>query len=138
MEPSSAPLPLLLYDGECGLCARSVQFVLARDRRQRIHFAALQSTLGRSVAAAHGLDPEELSSMIFVDESGRALVRSTAALEVSRDLRAPWSLGRFLLIVPRILRDGVYRVVARYRIRLFGTADSCRLPDPSTSKRFLT
>lgn len=135
------PRPILLYDGECGLCARSVQFVLDRDSRKRLSFAALQSDIGRAILAredvrALGVDPNELSTLVLVDEHDRAAVRSTAALRVTRELRAPWPLMRAFLIVPRFIRDAVYRFVSRNRHRVPGTA-SCRLPDAETSERFV-
>lgn len=131
------PLPLLLYDGECGLCARSVRFILDRDKKKRIRFAPLQSELGRGVAASQGLDPDDLTTLVLVEEGGRVSVRSTAALRASGDLRMPWRMAKVFLIVPRFLRDGIYRWVAKHRLRFFGTADSCRLPTPEESARFV-
>lgn len=130
------PLPLLLYDGACGLCARSVQFVLAREREPRLRFAALQSELGGAVLARHGLEAD-LSTLVLVDEAGRAHVRSDAALRIAAGLRRPWSWARVLRVVPRFLRDGAYRLVARHRLALFGDASSCRLPRPGEAERFL-
>ncbi|MEM6675306.1 MAG: DCC1-like thiol-disulfide oxidoreductase family protein [Planctomycetota bacterium] len=131
------PRSLLLFDGECGLCTRSVRFVLDRDRVGRLRFGSLQSDLGRRVLVANGLDPDELSSLVLVDAEGRVWTRSDAALRVSGDLGWPWSWGRAFLVVPRFLRDGVYDVIARNRIRWFGTADACELPAPGAAERFV-
>lgn len=128
--------PLLLYDGECGLCARSVQFVLARERGPHLDFAALQSEVARDAFAAHGLE-SDLSTVVFIDARGRAHVRSGAALRVAGMLRWPWSWAKALLIVPPFLRDGAYRFVAKRRIAWFGGAESCRLPRPGEAERFL-
>ena len=76
--PSEAPL--LLFDGECGLCSAAVQFILKRDRRRRLRFAALQTELGREIMAAQGLDPSDLRTMVLRTELGEVLVRSDAAL----------------------------------------------------------
>ena len=135
-EAVVAPRPLLLYDGECGLCARSVRFVLAKERGPELRFAALQSNVGRAVLARHGLG-EDLSTVVYVDAEDRVHLRSGAALRVAGMLRRPWSWARAMLIVPAFLRDAVYRVIARYRMGLFGGTDTCRLPQPGEVERFL-
>lgn len=135
-RPQAVPRPLLLYDGECGLCARSVRFILDRERDERMQFAALQSDVGRQAARAHGLDPNVLSTLVLIDERERAHVRSSAALRAAKGLRLPWRWAPVFLIVPRLLRDAVYRFVARNRMRWFGSADSCRLPSPEETARF--
>ncbi|MEE2939708.1 MAG: DCC1-like thiol-disulfide oxidoreductase family protein [Planctomycetota bacterium] len=135
-DTATAPRPLLLYDGECGLCARSVRFVLAKERGPELCFAALQSEVGRGVLARHGLR-EDLSTVVYVDAEDRVHLRSGAALRVAGELRRPWSFARALLVVPSFLRDAVYRVVARYRMTIFGGAETCRLPRPGEAERFL-
>ena len=134
--PQIAPRPLLLYDGECGLCARSVRFILDREKDERLQFAPLQSEVGRRTAEAHGLDPDLLSTLVLVDEQDRAHVRSSAALRAAQHLRWPWRWAPVFLVVPRFVRDGVYRFVAKNRMRWFGGADSCPLPTSEQSRRF--
>ncbi len=137
-HPVTEEGPLLLFDGECGLCTSSVRFILARDRTQELRFASLQSELGRRVLEGHGLDPDELSTLVLVDRDGDVALRSTAALRVAGEhLRFPWRLAVVLRVVPRVLRDGVYRWVSRNRIRWFGTADACQMPAPGEAERFV-
>ena len=136
IDDAAAPRPLLLYDGECGLCARSVRFVLAKERGPELRFAALQSDFGRAVLARHGLG-EDLSTVVYVDAEDRVHLRSGAALRVAGKLRRPWSWARAMLFVPAFLRDAVYRVIARYRMGLFGGAETCHLPRPGEAERFL-
>ncbi len=135
-DAAAASRPLLLFDGECGLCARSVRFVLAKERGPELRFAALQSDAGRAVLARHGLG-EDLSTVVYVDAEDRVHLRSGAALRIAGKLRRPWSFARALLVVPAFLRDAVYRVVARYRMAIFGGAEACRLPRPGEAERFL-
>ena len=137
MEPESAPRPLLLFDGNCGLCARSVRFVLARERSQELRFAALQSDLGRAVAIEAGLDPDELSSFVYVDGAGRTHARSAGAFRLCRHLRYPWRLAQGFLLVPPFARDAVYRFISKRRYRWFGTSESCPLPTAAQSARFV-
>ncbi len=130
------PGPLLLFDGVCNLCDRSVQFVLDHEPAGSIRFASLQSDVGRETLAAYGLDTDDIDSVVFVDR-GRAYIQSDAALAVAARLRAPWRwlvLGR---AVPRPARDAAYGWIARNRYRWFGTRDACRVPTPQTRARFL-
>jgi predicted DCC family thiol-disulfide oxidoreductase YuxK len=137
-SPGPEPRPLLLFDGECGLCTSSVRFILDRDRTQALRFASLQSALGRRIVSSRGLNPEELSTLVLIDESGAMSLRSTAALRVAAEhLRFPWRAAGVLRVVPTFLRDSVYRLVARNRLRWFGTSDACQLPAPGAAERFV-
>lgn len=127
---------VLLFDGVCNLCNGAVDFVLRHERGPTLRFCALQSEAGAALLAAHQISTG-LETMVFVEASGRVSVRSTAALRAARHLRAPWSWARVFLLVPRPLRDLVYRVVARHRLRWFGVRDECRVPTPELRARFL-
>jgi predicted DCC family thiol-disulfide oxidoreductase YuxK len=131
---------LILYDGECGLCDRTVQFVLARDRQDRYVFAPLQSSVGQEQAAKHGLDTSELSSFILIEDyagSSRAYLRAKAALRVCRHLGWQWQLLSIFGVLPAWLIDPFYNFVARRRIKWFGRLESCRLPSPEQRAKFL-
>jgi len=128
--------PVVLFDGVCNLCDRSVQFILDRDPAGVFRFASLQSDTGRALMEAHQLDPDALSSIVVVD-GDRAYMRSDAALRIARDLSAPWNALPAFRFVPRFLRDAAYELVARNRYQWFGTRESCRLPTPDVAARFL-
>jgi predicted DCC family thiol-disulfide oxidoreductase YuxK len=127
-RPDLAGRDLVLYDGDCGLCDHSVRFLLARDRRDRLRFAPLQSSWAAAALARQGSPPTREDSMHVLAELGtpreRLLLRSAAALRLAGAIGFPWSLLRAFWIVPRPLRDGVYRFVARNRKRWFA-APSC-------------
>ena len=135
----AAPRPLMLYDGECGLCDRSLRFVLAHDRRGQFHFAPLQSDLGRREMARVGLDAAKLDSITLIDDDGRPHQFSDAVVRIGRRLDRPYSWGATLLrLVPRPLRDLGYRIVAKNRIAVFGTADAnktCSILPPEQRRR---
>lgn len=135
-EAAEADGPIVLYDGVCGFCNRSVQLILRHDRRGRFRFAALQSEVGRALLRRHGLATDDLDTFVLV-VGGRAYVRSTGALRVARTLGGAWALLSALSIVPRPLRDFAYDVIARNRYRIFGKADACMLPPPEARSRFL-
>jgi predicted DCC family thiol-disulfide oxidoreductase YuxK len=142
-ESPVAPAPLLLYDGSCGFCARSVQFVLAHEGpRRSLQFASLQGPTGQEVLTRH---PELLrvDSLIWYEPSApdgrraeRVLVRSSAVLAVAAYLGRGWRiLGALGWLVPRVARDAVYRWVARHRHSL--AAEFCVLPSAEQRRRFL-
>jgi predicted DCC family thiol-disulfide oxidoreductase YuxK len=138
----SASNPIILYDGVCGLCNRLVQFLLKHDRGGRLRFASLQSDFAAKVLGRHGIDPKDLDTVQVVvnydQPDERVLQRSDAILRAGRELGGFWgasaSVGK---VVPRGLRDLVYRFVATNRYRVFGKYDTCMLPDQNQRSRFL-
>lgn len=132
-RPSAGTEPIVFYDGECGLCHRFVQFVLARDRAGVFRFAPLQGSTAASMIP--GL-AAELGSVILKDDTG-IHQRSEASLRVLARLGGAWRLAAVLRGVPLRLRDGVYAFIAKRRLGWFGTADACALPAPTQRARFL-
>lgn len=130
-EPGGSPV--LLYDGDCGMCSAIVQFVLKREASPAFRFVALQSGEGRRLSGRYGV-PDDMSTAAVINDDS-ALLRSDAVLFAFRTLRQPWRTIGTLTWVPRPVRDAVYRVIARYR-RLLGPPRSCVLPDAATRSRF--
>jgi predicted DCC family thiol-disulfide oxidoreductase YuxK len=126
----------ILFDGVCNLCNASVQFVVARDPSARFTFAPLQSPSAAALLRGAGVAAPLPDSMVLV-EDGRVHLRSAAALRVARGLRFPWPLAYALIIVPRVIRDRVYDVVAARRYRWFGRREACMIPTPDLKRRFL-
>lgn len=131
------PQPLYFFDGHCVLCSRFVTFCLERDPDGHLKFASAQSTLGTRVLLALGLPDDTLDRTILLLEDGRIHTRSTAALRALRHLRGPARWLYPLVMVPKILRDPLYDIVARNRIRWFGRLESCLVPSPQTRDRFI-
>ena len=127
---------VILFDGVCNLCDRSVQFVIDRDPPGRFRFASLQSDQGRNLLAAHRYEGPELSSVILIRD-GRVYTKSDAALHVARHLQGSARWLRFALVIPRPIRDHIYDWVADRRYRWFGEYASCRMPSPALTKRFI-
>ena len=129
--------PILVFDGFCVLCSRSVQFVLRHDRDKLYRFATTQSVSGRALMVAHGLDPVEPHSVLLLENDVR-YTESAAMLRVLMSFGGGWrALATCLRVVPRPLRDPVYRWIARNRYRWFGRSESCYLPQPDDVSRFL-
>jgi predicted DCC family thiol-disulfide oxidoreductase YuxK len=139
MVETSGGAPVLLYDGVCGFCNKTVQLILRLDRRGSMRFAALQSDYGAAVVARH---PElrGVDSVVYVEQAGggeRIHIRSDAALKVAAYLGGFWKLFLAARVLPRGFRDYLYDLFARNRYRVFGKYDSCMLPPPEARSRFL-
>jgi predicted DCC family thiol-disulfide oxidoreductase YuxK len=135
--------PVLLYDGECGLCNRTVRMLLRLDRRGVLRFAALQSEPAQEFLRSHGLPTEDFSTLVLVPDWAR---RSEPRYAVRTDgvAGALWMCGgagrplaAFLYAIPRFVRDAVYKFVSRTRYRIFGPWRACPLPRPEWRKRFI-
>lgn len=109
--------PLVLYDGYCALCNRSVTFLQARQRPGALEYASLQSERGQRLLAAADLPTSDFDSLV-VSDGGRIYLRSAAALRLLRYLRFPWPLLGVLRLVPALLRDPIYNLIAHNRYRL--------------------
>jgi predicted DCC family thiol-disulfide oxidoreductase YuxK len=134
---------VILFDGVCNLCNRSIQFVIRHDPNAQFQFAPLQSDVAHrllcSVGDTSNVDsrqPAIPDSFVLLDDR-RVFRRSTAALRIVRQLRFPWRLLYALMVVPRPMRDWVYDRIARNRYRWFGQRDTCMVPTPELRARFL-
>jgi predicted DCC family thiol-disulfide oxidoreductase YuxK len=127
--------PIIFYDGTCGMCNRFIQWTLIRDDEQQFRFASLQSRF--ATEALPEAFTKDLSTVVVQMAPDRNLVRSTAVLEVFRQLGGGWALMSMFLLVPRCVRDSVYGIIARNRTRWFGPYDACRLVTPEERKRFI-
>lgn len=126
---------ILFFDGVCGLCSWSVDFVMVRDRRELFQFAPLQGDTARQLLTASFA--RDLDSVVLLVE-GQPFRKSAAAIRVLCRLGFGWQLlGTLAWLIPLPLRDLVYDLVARNRYRLFGKHETCRMPTPAERSRFL-
>jgi predicted DCC family thiol-disulfide oxidoreductase YuxK len=119
--------PIIVFDGDCVLCSANAQFVLRHDRDHHFRLASMQGEVGAALYARFGIDPTNPDSLIVVQ--GDDLLRdSDAVLMIYSALGWPWRVMSVFYLVPRALRDPVYRFIARNRYRLFGRREACWLP----------
>jgi len=128
--------PIIVFDAECLLCSANAQFVLDHDRDGRFLLASMQGKAGSALYRRFGIDPTDPDTLIVV-EGDRVRRDSDAILAIWAGLGWPWRVGAIFRLVPPLLRDLVYRWVARNRYRLFGKRDTCWLPDPAFRDRLL-
>lgn len=131
--------PIILFDGVCNLCNRSVQFVIRRDPKKKFQLASLQSESARTLLIGAGTDPTTLPDSIVLLEGDTVYVRSDAILHIGKALSFPWSaMATAVLWIPRGLRDSAYQWIARNRYRWFGKRNECMVPQEADLDRFLT
>lgn len=127
---------IILFDAECLLCSANARFVLRHDRAARFRLAAMRGEAGIALCQRFAIDPADPETLLLV-ENGRARRDSDAVLAIWAGLGWPWRILALGRIVPRPLRDRVYRWVARNRYRLFGRRKACWVPDADMKGRIL-
>jgi len=128
--------PIILFDGVCNFCSSSVQFVIKRDPKGIFSFCQLQSSKGKELLSQHGIIDNNLTSVILIQNS-KAYKKSSAALQVARQLNKAWPLLAIFLFVPPFIRDRVYDFIGNHRYKWFGKKQACWIPDKNISSRFL-
>ncbi|MFV1875117.1 thiol-disulfide oxidoreductase DCC family protein [Nioella sp.] len=130
------PAPVVVFDGECVLCAHSFRFLLKHDRERRLRFVTAQSPLGQEIYAALGLSTESYETTLVL-VAGECHAKTRAVAAALRVIGGGWRWLSCIGWLPRWLADPVYSLVARNRYRWFGRHDSCMIPDADVRARFL-
>ncbi len=128
--------PIIVFDAECVLCSANARFVLHHDRRGHFRLAAMQGMAGAALYRRFGIDPTNPETLIVVS-GGKALRDSDAILAIWAGLGWPWRALTIFGLVPSMLRDPLYRFIARNRYRLFGKRQTCWVPTPEQADRML-
>ena len=131
----NVPGPIVLYDGECGLCHRSVKFLIKRDKGQ-LWYAPLQGETAAQLRARHPEIPTTLESVVLV-VGDRVHLRSKAFLYGAKYLTRPWRWAYHLRWLPALVLDLGYRLIARIRYRIWGKYDACQRPSVEQQAQLL-
>ena len=139
-QPRTITVPtdktVVLFDGVCNFCNHTINFLIDHDPTDRFRFAAQQSDVGHQIMHANGLGDLMLNTMIVFD-NGKVLTQSTGALRLAKYMPMPWRVLNWFMIVPPFLRNLGYKVFAKYRYKLFGQVEACRMPTPEIRAKFL-
>ncbi len=127
---------IILFDGVCNLCNNSVQFIIKRDKKKRFLFTSLQSDAARDILLQFQLKNSEMDSIIFI-ENGKIYQKSDAILKIFKHLNGMWKLSYGFVIIPKFIRDYVYKIIAKNRYRWFGKREVCMMPTKELQIRFL-
>ncbi len=128
--------PIILFDGVCNLCNSSVQFIIKHDKKSIFRFASLQSEFGKRIIEKFDLANKNIDSVMLLENNAIEL-KSTAALQIAKQLGGIYSALYVFIIIPRFMRDSIYDFVARNRYRWFGKQESCMIPKPELKKLFI-
>lgn len=127
---------IILFDGTCAFCARSVRFIASRDPEGYFRFGASQTPQAAELLERFGVTRDSARSIVLI-EHGQVFLRSTATLRIAGRLTFPWRLAAGLLWIPVPMRDAVYRLVAAIRHRIAGTTNACEIPPPEIRARMI-
>lgn len=127
---------IVLFDGVCNLCNRSVQFILKRDKKKQFQFGSLQGKTGQEYLRKYHLPTDQFHSFMLI-EGNVLYTRSTAVLRMLKYLGRGWQLLYVFIYIPQPIRDGVYSLIASNRYKLFGKKDQCSIPTAEERERFL-
>ncbi len=133
-SPVESDHPIILYDGVCNLCTNSVQFVIQRDARKQFRFASLQSSVAENYL--ENQEQDRLASMVLIVDN-HVYRQSTAALLTAKKLDGFWPILSVFLLIPRPIRDVIYRWIAKHRYQVLGKKEHCWRPTPDLADRFL-
>ncbi len=127
---SHFPYSIILFDGICNFCDRSINFVIKKDKANLFRFAALQSEIGIR------LNTPQVSDSIVLIKNGQLYTKSSAVLHILKELPGYKNLYYFIY-VPRPIRDFFYAIISRSRYLLFGKKNSCMIPTEAIRQKFL-
>ena len=129
-------MPIILFDGVCNFCNRSINIILDHDQDAHFQFAPSQSTAGKDILQQFGLEQNGKSSVILIDNE-KVYTKTDAVIQIATYLKGWPTLFRLIKFIPKPIRDFGYDLIAKNRYTLFGKRETCRIPDESIRHRFL-
>lgn len=129
--------PLIIFDGICNLCSGGVLFLIRMDKKSKFQFASLQSEAAKSILLNQGMPVDKTETILYI-KNEQLYDQSTAVLEILKDLGGIGKAAVVFQLIPKRMRDAVYRFIANRRYRIFGKRSSCLMPSPGLEKRFLS
>ena len=114
-------MKVVFFDGVCNLCNFSVRFLKKHDKKKVFQIHSLQSEFAEKMLSQHF--PKQLpDSIVYLNEQ-QVFIQSTAVLMILKELPFPFKLLYALKIIPKFIRDAVYKYIAKNRYRWFGKCD---------------
>jgi len=126
---------IVLFDGVCNYCNAMVNLAIRNDKKADLKFATLQSETGHQLRSKYNI-PREIDSVIFI-ENGKVYIYSDAAIRTARYFRWPAKMIYGLIIIPKFIREPIYKWIAKNRYKWFGKREECVIPTPDMRGRFL-
>jgi predicted DCC family thiol-disulfide oxidoreductase YuxK len=110
--------------------------VIKRDKKKKFKFASLQSVSGQKVLEKLNIKPDALETIIYFSNN-KYYTKSTAILQILKDIGGVWQLMFVFMLVPKFIRNFIYSIIAKTRYKVFGKRNECAIPTPDLSDRFL-
>ncbi|WP_404466101.1 thiol-disulfide oxidoreductase DCC family protein [Vreelandella aquamarina] len=127
---------IVIFDGVCNFCNGAVNFIIHRDPEGAFAFTPMQSELAQELTQGFNVPDVGMDTLVLIKD-GERYVLSDAALEIAKDLKGPWRFCYAFKVVPKPIRDAVYKLFARNRYKLFGQKDVCMVPLAEVKSRFV-
>jgi predicted DCC family thiol-disulfide oxidoreductase YuxK len=127
---------IILFDGVCNFCNASINFVIDHDPQKHFKFAPLQSDIGQEILTKFNKNTKDFDSVILLKDN-QLYEKSEAALEITKHLSGFWKYLSVFKVFPTFFLNFFYDIIAKNRYRIFGKADSCRMPTLELKERFL-
>ncbi|SIQ61448.1 thiol-disulfide oxidoreductase DCC family protein [Maribacter ulvicola] len=128
---------IILFDGVCNLCNSSVQFAIKRDHNDVFRYAAIQSKTGEKLLAERNIDTNEIDSILLIEPNIAYYIKSTAALEIGKNLKGLRTISSILLWLPESFRNIVYDFIAANRYKWYGKKEACMIPTEELKSKFI-
>ena len=126
---------VILFDGVCNLCNNSVKFIIKNDKRNIFKFAPIQGKYGIKIQNSYNINTTQINSIILVDGE-KTFTKSSAALRIAKDLKAPFFMFYVFIIIPVFIRNFIYDLIAKNRYKWFGKMESCMIPSNELRSKF--
>lgn len=127
---------IIFFDGVCNICNGYVNFLIKRDKAFKFKFSPLQSSAGHHISKSLKIEGEP--QYIIVLSKRKVYTKSNAIVRILRDLGGFWSIFLILIIVPGVIRNKIYNIIAKNRYAWFGKMDSCMIPSEKDKERFIS
>lgn len=128
---------IILFDGECNLCDRSVQILLKNDPRDIFRFASLQSSFGKKIQGEYGIDSSRIDSVVLIDNYIHYKSKTTAIFSMTKSMGKIWPLFNIFSFIPRFIRDTIYTYITKNRYEWFGKRNTCMIMTDDIRYKFL-
>jgi len=128
---------IILFDGVCNLCNSAVQFVIQHDKKDVFRFVALQSELGQEILNHIGINSKNIDSIILYKPGVAYYYKSSAALQIAKDLDGFWHFGTIFRIISTGIRNYIYDYIAKNRYQWYGKKETCMIPNEELKSKFL-
>ena len=128
---------ILFFDGVCTVCNKTIDFFIKKDDKNAIYYASLQSKFAKELLRKQSIDSNKMDSILYFSK-GKLHTKSSAILRAIKELSFIYRVLFLLIIIPKFIRDFFYDLIAKNRYSLFGKSSTCRVPNESEIKRFIS